>query len=149
MSITFLQETIVIFHISHSCHYISISWPFFLIYSWSLNIVNFFGEHPAPISELRIYSDKSLYSIQGITKWFPSSIITDAYKEIMTDISKLELSLQFKWLRVNTKAEMQKSWFPGNEGNRMFKRESRHFVMKTLSWKIIKWIMKWIIVIEA
>ena len=130
MSITFLQETIVIFHISHSCHYISISWPFFLICSWSLNIVNFFWEHPTPISELRIYSDKSLYFIHGITKWFPSSIITDVYKEIMTDMSKLELSLQFKWLLVNTKAEMQKSRFPGNEGNIIFKRESTH-----LKWK--------------
>ena len=107
-----------------SCHYISISWPFFLIYSWGLNIVNFFGEHPIPISELRIYSDKSLYSIQGITKWFPSSIITDAYKEIMTDMSKLELSFQFKWLC--TKAEMYKSQFPGNEENRIFRIESRH-----------------------
>ena len=109
------------FHISHSYHFISISWTFSLISRWSLNIVNFFWEHPTPISEWQIYPDKSLYSIQGITKWFPSSIITDVYKEIWTDMSKLELSLQFKLLRVNTNAEMQKSRYPGNQGNRMFK----------------------------
>ena len=48
-------------------------------------------------------------------------------------MSKLELSLQFKLLRVNTNAEMQKSQYPGNQGNRMFNLLSRHFVMKTLS----------------
>ena len=44
----------------------------------------------------------------------------DVYKEIWTDMSKLELSLQFKLLRVNTNAEMQKSQYPGNQGNIMF-----------------------------
>ena len=53
----------------------------------------------------------------------------------MTDMIKLELYLQ---LRVNTNAEMQKSQYPGNYGNKMFKLEARHLVMKKSS-KVINW----------